>query len=1096
MTLERRSRQRAWMWAAAGLALTALAGWLPPRWSTLALVLAQPAWSLALGATLGRTHPKSMLADLRALALLWGLALGGLWVLVAWPVAALQANGSIGAALGLGLAVGVAAWLLWRLWPVFGASLRHAAGNQAWTGRDPRMAEGWRGRGLWLAWGLLAWLALLASLSLLDLWPAGWRWSLLAGCALLAPGLHALLHRWGEAAPLDTAALAEAADARPSPRAEGDAEPEADPDERLWQAARNGRIEAALAALADGADPLAAPDPEERDQRSLAALAAVLGDLRLLRELIGRGIDLNRSHGGLTPLLAATRDSWHGRPEAVMTLLANGADPRSADAEGNTPLHHAARSSDPAVAALLLDAGAPMEALNGEGFSPLGIACEVGNWRLAKFLLDRRARAEPPGGQPALLAACQGDDDDPAGVELLLRHKARVDSRGARQRSALHEACARGHRLLVETLLKAGADADARDEDGRTPLLEAARGDAPALVPVLLAAGARIDAEDPKGRDALILAVEHGASPELLDALLAAGADAQHRDGEGRRALEVALGSGRWPLVARLDPAYPLPSAMADAPASAAATPREQLQQALAASDWTQAAELLRTFDEAEALKSAALLDNADRDPAAFDWLLRQGARSDLPLAEGCVLGRLLDRGPDALPALARLLDGGHAVGGSGGLARFLAACLAQERATRALELFALGLLARGACAFAPPTGQKDPPLLLAIRLGWQELALALLDLGVDPNARDGRGQSALHLAVALGRRTLVPSLLRQGALPTLAGPDGQNALGLALSGHAPGLLDWLRWSPWQLPGRRLLDSDLAAAAMTGDAVAVDKLLALGLSIDGRDAQGCTALLRAAGGGHGELVQRLLERGADPNLPARTGATPLSAAISMRHQGIVDHLIAAGADPNHGLPGQVTPLMLAAALGLPEVISRLLGARADLAASDDQGLTAMHCAALYAFGSRERQRALAVFDVLLLAEGDPDHANQSGQTPLLLLLGARAEPGSQYDEDVLLAVLERLLSEGVSLDAQEQRGYTALHLAALHGQPRVVARLLREGADRQRRDHLGRRAQDLAIMRGFVDISAEFNPGGSTPAGSPPIARFLREPRN
>jgi len=448
-----------------------------------------------------------------------------------------------------------------------------------------------------------------------------------------------------------------------------------------------------------------------------------------------------------------------------------------------------------------------------------------------------------------------------------------------------------------------------------------------------------------------------------------------------------------------------------------------------------------------------------------------------------------LGRGGHASAALVRLLERGQPAGGRGGLARWLQACLQGEYTTRGHEQLALALLERGADAFGG--APADPPLGLAIRLGWLRLAEALLAAGVDPNARDGRGHTALHCAATLGREGALRVLIRHGASPALSAPDGQTPLGLALAADRRELSHWLEWRQWQLPGRTLQPSDLPSAAMAGDAEAVLRLLELGLPVDGVDAQGCSALLRAAGGGHDVVVALLLERGADTARAARTGATPLSAAISMRHVGVVDQLLRAGATPDQSLPGQVTPLMLAAALGQPELISRLLAHGADPDARDAQGLGSLHCAALHAFSSRDRQRVLALLDTLLLAGIAPDEANALGQTALLLLLGARAEAGTACDEDVLLAALERLLAEDVSLDAQDQRGFGPLHLAAMHGLPRVVQRLLREGGNRQARDTLGRTPHDIAVLRGFVDVASEFEPS----RGAPSLARFLRDPR-
>jgi len=1088
-----------WFWLLLGLGLSALPI-LGPWPGLLGAWLAQPAFALGLslqqGLRPGGLPPAILRRDLIGLGLLWGGAFALLALATAWPLRALQETGSLPSALGLGTLGGIVLLALWRAWPAFGLAGREGARLSALGAAigSGRLEDA--GRGFVVAAAVFV----VAALSLLLAWPrllpVEARSTGTMGLALLALLAHGLILRFGRppaAASVLPAGLPIIDEGGDAPR-EPEPEP-ADLDARLYAAARNGRIEAALMALEEGADPHALPLEHERDQRTLPMLAALLGDLRLLRELIARGVDLNEEHAGLTPLLAATRDSWHGRPEAVMTLLANGADPRHPDAEGNTPLHHAARSTDPAVAALLLDAGAQLEALNHEGHSPLGVACAAGNWRLAKFLMERGARPEPAGGQPALLAAASGDDD-PAGVQLLLRHKARVDARGEHQRTALLQACANGNAEIAGVLLDAGADRNARDADDLTPLLEAARGGHSDVLARLAQARPDVTAVDAQGRNALILATEAGASPEFLRHLIALGVDPEQRDQAGRRALEVALGNGRWPQVAVLDPSYPLPASVAEGLAEGhfEKSPRELLREALQAGRLESAEAMLRlgAGPEGPALAGLLLEFAGEGELGHMAWLLRHGARADALLEDGdSVLFHLLSRGGPAMPALLHLLEAAQPVGGRGGLARWLRACLAGEHITRGHEQLAIALLERGADAFGGDAG--DPPLVLAIRLGWLRLAELLLAGGADPNQRDAHGLTPLHVAAQLGREGALRVLIRYGASPALAAPDGQTPLGLALAADRRELSHWLEWRQWQLPGRALQPGDLPAAAMAGDAPAVARLLELGLPVDATDAQGCSALLRAAGGGHEEVVGLLLEHGADTGLAARTGATPLSAAISMRHVGVVERLLRAGADPGLALPGQVTPLMLAAALGQPETIVRLLAHGADVHARDSQGLGVLHCAALHAFSSRDRSRVLALLDALLLADAEPDAVNEAGQTPLLLLLGARAEPGATCDEEVLLAALDRLLAEGVDLDAQDIKGLAPLHLAALHGLPRVVQRLLREGANRQARDSLGRTPHDLAVLRGFVDVAAEFEPGRS--GGPPSLARFLRDPR-
>ncbi|UJB19485.1 MULTISPECIES: ankyrin repeat domain-containing protein [Lysobacter] len=1086
-----------------------------PVGAAIALIggaLSQPAFALAARLWKRRDAKPVWASELPALSALWGGATAATAALVAWPLSALMQSGSLLAALGLSVVAGLILLGLWRLWPLWqGAERDGAPLPPQWA----RLAD--LDLGAWRGLGVAAIVAGLAGAVVVLAWPGllldGARWGLAVVFAVASPALHVLLQSIAPAQALPGVEFDPELDTvHGAEDLLDDGEPLADAQltPALYAAARAGKVERALELIELGADVNAEPTGDERDRRSLPVLAAVLPDLRLLRALIASGVDLNASHAGMTPLLAATRDSWHGRPDAVMTLLANGADPRLADFEGNTPLHHAARSSDPGVAALLRDAQAELEPLNQDGLSPLGVACASGNWRLAKFLLERGAKTEHPGGAPALLAAAGGDEDDPAGVQLLLKHKARIDARDGQRRSALHTASFAGHLDIVTTLLAAGADANAIDSLQRTPLLEAARGGRAAVLERLLehlpqGGVAEAQAVDADGASALILACQaETASPPLVVRLLDLGIDPELRDRQGKRAVDRAAEAGRWSLVAALDRAYPLPTAVSgegdsDVPEGErvivdrmpAALLRDGLRDGRA-SELTGLAKLLSPAE-----LGAQLHEEDGQVPTAerIEWLLGQGADVNVRNAEGdTVLFALLDRAPASLPALQMLLRHGVSPAGRGGLGRFLATCSAGDQAARGLEQFALDLLERGADPFAC-TANGDPALAIAVRLGWSRLLERLLTAGVDLNTRDSHGMSALHLAAALGREAMLKRLVANGAAPDLLAADGQTPLGVALASGRRDLADWLDWRGWPLPRRPLQPADVPAAAIVGDADAVRRLLDLGLSVDSADSQGCTSLLRAAGGGHRAVVDLLLARGADPQRAANSGATPLSAAVSMRHGEIVDRLVAAGASLEQRLPGDLTVLMVACALGLTDLAARLLTAGADVQARDAQGRMALHCAAMFGFTARERSRLVALFDTLLLAGVDADQS-AAGATPLLLLLGARAEPGTAADEDVLIAGLELLLDHEASLNVQDPRGFGPLHLAALHGLLRVVQRLLRHGANPDVRDALNRTPREIAVMRGFVDIAAEFAPAAPSNGsnGGVSMARFLRGP--
>lgn len=1087
----------------------------------LLLLTGAAATTAAVAHSVGLAREPSFARTLlrRALPYLVALLIYGMLaaLLVVYPLRWLARDPSLSATLAVTTEVVVVLLGLWRIWPAFGllflrrepAPALRASSDSLLAGSVRRAFEISGRNELFFSHGLVVALSVfsLAAGAIVLGALAGmyerssWLGAVAIYAIVLAPLAGAIIiNRSAGAVLIDLrrSRREPAAVVEPEPPAEELVPPvtqaatvEADLDARLLRCARAGQTDLALAALARGADPHAVPAPSDRDQRSVLVLATLGKDMRLLRNLIAKGADLNRAHADLAPLIAATRDSHQGRPEAVMTLLTNGADPRCADSAGNTPLHYAALSATPIVAALLCDAAAPVDAANRDGLTPLGMACAAGNRDLTRFLLDRGAKAEPDRAQPAMLSAAAVADDDPSVVELLLRRKAKVDVHDALGRTALMIAALQGNVTIAEVLLDAGAQAGLADSRGTTALMEAARAGADEVVDLIAARDGAVDAVDGIGRSALIIASQsRPAGENTIRILLAAGASPDLRTADGKRAVDFAAAAGRWNIVALLDPAFPLPASVADAPPPAATDPESALHllDALRFGHWN----IVEMFEQrainwgGEEL-GRLYLELADHDAAApRAWLLGHGLRPHATADGGArLMEALLARLPEASAAVVDWHAAGATAAGSDAAHRLVAALAAAGPRRAALESLALALVDQGADIFAADAEGRSL-LANAIAAGSTALARCLLERGVDPNVRDRQGRTPLFEALALPcsqAEPLVRPLVRAGANAELAAMNGETPLGIALARPEGDLRRWLNWPRWKPPARALRDADLPAAAALGDGEAVDKLLDLGLPIGSVDAQGADALLRAAGCGHAALVARLLERGAEATRAAPSGATPLSAAVTARRSDVVAVLLGRGVPADSRLPTGGTPLMIAAALGFPEIVDRLLASGAQANACDERGTSALHAAAQFAFRGSDTEAARRSIELLLEHGAGVNATNAVGQTPLVLLLGGRADPGSVVDQKNLSTLLPLFLLAHADLNLQDQRGVGPLHACAMHGLLMPARALLAARADPARRDVLDRTPRQVAQLLGYVDLAAEL--GVREPASQP-----------
>ena len=302
-----------------------------------------------------------------------------------------------------------------------------------------------------------------------------------------------------------------------------------------------------------------------------------------------------------------------------------------------------------------------------------------------------------------------------------------------------------------------------------------------------------------------------------------------------------------------------------------------------------------------------------------------------------------------------------------------------------------------------------DTPMTAAAEQGNARLFSILAGSGANVNASDRSGQTPLIIAVAHDQIDVVRVLLQlkadvnatdtTGRSPIFYVGDNQEMLTLLLSTH---------------PDLTLTDRD------------------------GRSALGEQAISN-----HREVAEQMVRAGAQ-----YTSATDaLYGAAAAGNIKIIDVLLAQGADPNglQGVAVNMTPMMMAAFKGNTDAVRDLLAHGGDPEIADRNKQDTL----FWACSSHNRNTVETVLKVEANLNGTPANFRRSA---LMTVVRVFDDPG----------MVRRLLDAGVSINAADTEGMTALMYAAQEDRRRDVAALLDAGADAALRDHMNRTAADFA----------------------------------
>lgn len=364
----------------------------------------------------------------------------------------------------------------------------------------------------------------------------------------------------------------------------------------------------------------------------------------------------------------------------------------------------------------------------------------------------------------------------------------------------------------------------------------------------------------------------------------------------------------------------------------------------------------------------------------------------------------------------------------------------------------------------------------------WEYVSVVqgFLENNIDTSFADSSGKATLHLAAERGDIFTVLMLLEHGGDTSQADCYGRTALHYAVKGRDTELLKTLV----ENCGKSIHEQDnhgetaLHYASMGQDSSKVYLLVNHGADVTLKDNNGDTPLHYATRGRRMESVKVLLEFGSDPTQANNDDQTLLHCGL---HAGLdlFKLLLKYAGDVSQTDSRGRAVIHYAAELGHTDIVKAILDRAANIDTTDNRGNTALHLAA-----GRGNH---AVTQLLLNADADRFVENNFENTALELafqgghektvdlILSQSLKKRDRYGQTFVHRAARK--PEDMSffyavigpskdiINATDNHGRTALHIAAASGNLFAVQMLLDNGANHQIESYGGESALEDALMQ-------------------------------